>query len=78
MQRTLNGAMPLAGRFHDYVQRRARHLVKRIELPLEAAQTGRVMGEALKPAQTPPQDQALEDLQEMVNARSAANGERTA
>ncbi|MGO7472587.1 IS110 family transposase, partial [Rhizobium ruizarguesonis] len=36
------------------------------------------MGEALKPAQTPPQDQALEALQELVNARSAANGERTA
>ncbi|MGO6740783.1 transposase, partial [Rhizobium ruizarguesonis] len=37
-----------------------------------------IMGEALKPAQTPPQDQALEALQELVNARSAANGERTA
>ncbi|PDS98767.1 IS110 family transposase, partial [Rhizobium chutanense] len=37
-----------------------------------------IMGEALKPAQTPPPDQALEDLQELVNARSAANGERTA
>lgn len=33
-----------------------------------------IMGEALKPAQTPP----LEALQELVNARSAANGERTA
>ncbi|MGO8005937.1 IS110 family transposase, partial [Rhizobium ruizarguesonis] len=32
----------------------------------------------LKPSQTPPQDQALEALQELVNARSAANGERTA
>ncbi|MGO7043497.1 IS110 family transposase [Rhizobium acaciae] len=37
-----------------------------------------IMGEALKPAQTPPPDQALEALQELVNARSAANGERTA
>ncbi|TAW69500.1 transposase, partial [Rhizobium ruizarguesonis] len=37
-----------------------------------------IMGEALKAAQTPPQDPALEALQELVNARSAANGERTA
>ncbi|NEK56215.1 IS110 family transposase, partial [Rhizobium leguminosarum] len=43
-----------------------------------AARLLAIMGEALKPAQTPPQDQALEALQELVNARSAANGERTA
>jgi len=37
-----------------------------------------IMGEALKPAQTPPPDQALEALQELVNARAAATSERTA
>lgn len=37
-----------------------------------------IMGEALKPARTAPPDQALEALQELVNARAAATGERTA
>jgi len=37
-----------------------------------------VMGAALEPAETPPSPVALEDLCELVNARSAAMAERTA
>ncbi|MEP6566410.1 MAG: IS110 family transposase [Mesorhizobium sp.] len=37
-----------------------------------------LMGEALDPEETPPPSQALEELQELVNARAAATVERTA
>jgi transposase len=37
-----------------------------------------LMGEALDPAETPPPTQALEELQELVNARTAATAEKTA
>lgn len=37
-----------------------------------------IMGAALEPAPTPPPPQALEELRELVNARNAAMGERTA
>jgi transposase len=37
-----------------------------------------VMGAALEPAETPPPSEALEDVCELVNARTAATAERTA
>ena len=37
-----------------------------------------LIGEALDPAETPPPTQALEELQELVNARTAATAEKTA